>query len=550
MKLTDISMNFTRNGEYFAVSLTSDCTKEGVEFRLTDTADRFALDISTDEEIVIKGIRATFSYDFDPDCRIFLNGYQSWTSCREHTTVGRLHGIYRLPRALVDRFAFDKYGDYTFVTYGRRAGQLHGFTYGYIRVGEEFFLLGSTAEQSGYTLIRTDTREKTVKLEKDCPGHTVKGEYKIFDVALLTGSEDYVFDRYFELLGVPKCTVPRINGYTSWYNRYEDISEESVLSDLAGFADQERLPDVFQIDDGYESAVGDWLSVDPHKFPSGMKEIADKIAAAGMKPGIWLAPFAAEKESALVREHPEWLLRDDKGEPVVGGSNWSGFYGLDIYNEELREYLRKVFKTVIDEWGYRLLKLDFLYACSIVPRRDKTRAEVMYDGMDFIRELCGKVPVIGCGVPLAPAFGKVEYCRIGCDVSLSWDDALYMRPMHSERPSTKKTVLNTIFRRELDGRAFRCDPDVYLLRDDNIRLTAQEKKTLAVVNALFGGVLFTSDDPASYSPEAKKVFDTVMKLTRNDFTGLVYENRVVTVKYLEDGAPSSVSITLGTLRGN
>ena len=550
MKLTEISINFTRNGEYFAVSFDKSCEKEGVAFKVENGAERFALDLSTDSEIVIKGVRATFSYDFPSDCRIFLNGYQSWTSCREHTTVGRLHGIYRLPRALVDRFAFDKYGDYTFVTYGRRAGQLHGFTYGYIRTGKEFFFLGSTAERSGYTVIRTDARAKTVSFEKDCHDHAVSGGYKVFDVALISGGEDEVFDRYFALLGIPKCTAPRINGYTSWYNRYEDISEESISSDLAGFGSQKTLPDVFQIDDGYEAAVGDWLTVDPEKFPSGMKAASDKIRSAGMTPGLWLAPFAAEKESALVKDHPEWLLRDMEGKPVVGGSNWSGFYGLDIYNEEFRSYIREVFRTVIEDWGYRFLKLDFLYACSIVPRRDKTRAEVMYDGMDFIRELCGTVPVIGCGVPLAPAFGKVEYCRIGCDVSLSWDDVIYMRPMHSERPSTKKTVLNTIFRRQLDGRAFRCDPDVYLLRDENISLSLQEKKTLAVVNALFGGVLFTSDDPATYSDEAKKIYDTVMKLDRSALSEVVYENRVVTVKYFEDGREESVSVSLGVFRGN
>ena len=267
--------------------------------------------------------------------------------------------------------------------------------------------------------------------------------------------------------------------------------------------------------------------------------------AAGMKPGIWLAPYAAETDSALVKEHPDWLLRDEAGEPVMGGSNWSGFYGLDIYNEELRDYLRHVFDVVLNDWGYALLKLDFLYACSIIPRRSKTRAEVMYDGMDFIKELCGDVPIIGCGVPLAPAFGAVDYCRIGCDVSLSWDDAVYMRPMHSERPSTKKSVLGTIFRRQLDGRAFRCDPDVYLLRDENIRLSYEEKRTLSAVNALFGGVLFTSDNPATYGDEAKRLYAETMSLTKDDLVAVEYDNRTVTVKYKSGGEEKSVSIVLG-----
>ncbi len=545
MRLVDVKLEYIKDGERVIEKFASDGESVGVSWEVTNRADRFTVDILSDDEIELVGVTANFSHLYSEDDRIFLNGYQSWTSCREHTLVGRLHGIYRLPKLLVDRFAFDKYGDYTFVEYGRGAGQLHGFTYGYIRREGDFFLMASLAEKSGFTVIRTDTNRKTVRLEKDCCTRVFKGAFRAFDMALLRGGEDEVFDEYFRLLGIPKCTAPRIKGYTSWYNRYENITEESVTSDLEGFVGGDTLPDVFQIDDGYESTVGDWLDVDLTKFPSGMKSISERIKSYGMEPGIWLAPFAAEKESKLVSEHPDWLLRDESGEAVVGGSNWSGFYGLDIYNEDLRDYLRRVFKTVIDDWGYRLLKLDFLYACCIVPRPDKTRAEIMYDGMDFIRELCGDAKIIGCGVPLAPAFGEVEYCRIGCDVSLSWDDAVYMRPMHSERPSTKKSVLGTIFRRELDGRAFRCDPDVYLLRDENMKMSEEERLTLAVCNALFGGVLFTSDNPASYGTHAKKTYELISNLTRDDLVEVHYANKTVTVKYKAHGRTRKVEIKLG-----
>ena len=545
MKLENIRIDYIYGGEAHSASFAASGEDSALSWKTQLSPDRFTLSLHSEGEIELKSVKAVFKYGFSPDCRIFLNGYQSWTACREHTTVGRLHGIYRIPKPLVDRFAFDKYGDYTFVDYGKDAGKLHGFTYGYIRVGDEFFFLGSLAEESGYTVIRTDTNAGTLSLEKDCPGHHFTGDYTVFDAALLTGGEDEVFDEYFRLLGIPPRTTPRITGYTSWYNLYENITEKSVSDDLAGFASGESLPDVFQIDDGYEAAVGDWLTVDPAKFPSGMKVCADKIKAAGMMPGIWLAPFAAERDSSLVKDHPDWLLRDDAGEPVVGGSNWSGFYGLDIYNEEFRAYIKEVFDTVFNDWGYGLVKLDFLYACSIVPRRGKTRAEVMYDGMRFLRELCGDALIIGCGVPLAPAFGLVDYCRIGCDVSLSWDDVLYMRPMHSERPSTKKSILGTVFRRQLDARAFRCDPDVYLLRDDNISLTPKQKKCLAVANALFGGVLFTSDNPATYSEDARKVYSLISRLSRKDLVKVIYEDKKVTVKYLEDGVENEIYVKLG-----
>ena len=82
-------------------------------------------------------------------------------------------------------------------------------------------------------------------------------------------------------------------------------------------------------------------------------------------------------------------MQDEFGRPVKGGSNWSGFYALDICNEDVRSYLREVFRTITQDWGYRLLKLDFLYAACIVPRPGKTRGQLMAEAMDFLRECAG-----------------------------------------------------------------------------------------------------------------------------------------------------------------
>ncbi|MBR6115437.1 MAG: alpha-galactosidase [Oscillospiraceae bacterium] len=534
MNLREIRLKF-RTGAWLEAAFTEDGEANGLRWRLSDSGERFALTLDASEETELEVVRAEFSYLFGRKDMLFLNGYQSWTDSREHSVNGRMHDVSGLPSALLDRYAFDRYGDYNFVKYGKRRGELHGFSYAYIRRGTQFELFGSLAEESGFTVIRFDTNRNTVVLEKDCRGHHFTGVYPVFDLAVLRGDEEDVFDRYFALLGTPRPRGGRIRGYTSWYNLYENISEASVEADLAGFAAAETPPDVFQIDDGYETAVGDWLSVDPVKFPHGLKPLTEKIRGAGMTAGLWLAPFAAEKDSALVREHPDWLLRDAEGEPVVGGSNWSGFYGLDIYNEAFRAYLREVFDTVTGEWGFRFVKLDFLYAACIVPRRDKTRARVMFDAMRLLRELCGDAWILGCGVPLAPAFGLVDYCRIGCDVSLTWNDEIYMRLMHRERISTKHSVMNTIYRRELDGRAFRNDPDVFLLREDNLGLTAGQKRILATVNALFGGVLFTSDDVSKYTGDSRRVYEEISALERTDCLGVDYANRVVTVTYRLNG---------------
>ena len=129
----------------------------------------------------------------------------------------------------------------------------------------------------------------------------------------------------------------------------------------------------------------------------------------------------------------------------------------------------------------------------------------MCEAMDFLRELVGDKLILGCGVPLGPAFGKVDYCRIGSDVGLAWDGSPKEKLLHRERVSTKNTIGNTIYRRQLNGRAFWNDPDVYLLRDDNIKLSTKQKALLAQVNGLFGGLLFTSDDVGSYDAEKREL---------------------------------------------
>ena len=492
---------------------------------------RISLRLHSERETELGDIKLKFNHPFKKHDMLYLNGYQSWTDSRERGVKGSMHSLNRVPKRIVEKYSLDRYGDNRFVFYGHKR-QMHGFSYGYVRCDEAYTLFGSLAEESGFTVLRFDTEENTVTLEKDCVGHHFSGDYTVFDLVILRGTEDEVFDEYFRLLGVAPAKSKRLTGYTSWYNLYENISEESIAADLKGFAGGKTLPDVFQIDDGYENAVGDWL-VQNERFPHGMKAAADQIRAAGMMPGIWLAPFAAEKRSILAKEHPGWLLRDENGEPQMGGCNWSGFYGLDIYNPEVRAYLKEVFDTVVHGWGYKLLKLDFLYAACLIPRRDKTRAQVMYDGMRFLRELAGEALILGCGVPLAPAFGMVEYCRIGCDMTLNWLGDRIMRPLHREVPSTRNTLLNTVYRRHLDGRAWRNDPDVFLLRDDNMKLSKRQRETLATVNALFGGVLFTSDNVGSYDTDKLTVYERIEKLDKSCVIRIKSTPRKLVISYRE-----------------
>ena len=446
-----------------------------------------------EEEGLIE-VSAVFPFAFEKDDIFFLNGFQSWTYSPERTRKQFDASLRYCPSVLDKKFGFSQYGDGYFsdAVYRKdlRNGYKKGYSYAYVRRGDTFYLFASLAEQTGFTRIEMMPEKNTVTFKKDCHHRRLaEGEEFVgLDLIFLKGSEDYVFDRWFACMGVQAMQAqPRV-GYTSWYNCYQNISEAQLLLDLEGMNDLPVKPDIFQIDDGFETHVGDWLSVDEKKFPRGLSPIARAIREEGYQAGIWLAPFVCEADSVLMEAHPDWLQYKNC-KPVFTGANWSGGYALDPYNEEVRDYIRQSIGHY-KGMGFTLFKLDFL------------------------REVCGDAQILACGVPLASAFGKVEYCRIGPDMSLNYNDKLFMRLFHNERPSTMHTQRNTLYRRQLNGRAFLSDPDVFLLRDENTSLTAAQKETLAVVNALYGSVLFGSDNLADYNEEKKEFFAELCRLQK------------------------------------
>lgn len=513
LKLRSLTFSYRADGKHFTLKTCSSAENSRVSVCILSDEERFDVMLSLRTPVEITHLSAEFEYCFDEDMRIFLNGYQSWTESREYSINETMRGIDHIPAPIREKYAFASYGDYRITEYSRKKGCMHGFSYGYVRNRDDVYdLIASLGEDDGFTVIKTDTAAGTITAEKDCAGYIAEKSYRGLSLYIGKGTEDEVFDRYFELLGIPAPDADRIWGYTSWYRHYQNISKNVIAEDLKGFEGCENAMDVFQIDDGYQTAVGDWLSVDKTKFPDPMEVLSGMIKNAGMTPGIWIAPFVCEEKSQLFREKKDWLVCTDDGDPIKCGGNWSGFYALDIYNKEVQVYIAEVFDTAVNKWGFGLLKLDFLYAACIRPPKNKTRGMVMCDAMELLREYSYGAKILGCGVPLASAFGRVDYCRIGADVSLDWDDKPYMQLMHRERPSTKNTVLNTVFRRQLNGRAFISDPDVFLLRDDDTTMTRRQRQLLCEVNALCGGVLFTSDDNAEYGEWQQSMIGEMKRL--------------------------------------
>ena len=444
-----------------------------------------------------------FWHEYEKNEKFFVNGYQSWTTSGEMSAEDIYRGT--TPLAGVTKYTKDMAitsGDYAFTRYEPRPGFFHSFTYTYLRRGDEFELFGSLSERNGYTVFYSDMEKHIFSVEKDVEGLTISEPYEMFDIVRVVGGYDEVFDKYFAAMSLPaKKRVDRLTGYTSWYNYFQKIDENIILRDLKGLSRARESVNIFQIDDGYEPFVGDWLDYNGKDFPNGMKTIADAVHREGYLAGIWLAPFNVQRgKSRILKEHPDWLIRNPDGKPQLGCVAWGGAYTLDIYNPEVREHLKKVFDTVLDDWGYDMVKLDFLYSQCRTPRDNKTRGTIMCEAMDFLRECVGDKLILGCGVPLGPAFGVVDACRISCDVDLSYGGKFYnSMSINNELPSAQNAINNSMFRRHLSGRAFLNDPDVFFLRDHNLTFTWEQKLLLAKINNLFGRVLFVSDDAGEYS---------------------------------------------------
>lgn len=491
---------------------TVDCQNDDVAFDLQQNANGLKLTVIPKKAISDISFYLEREYDFSGDKRFFANGFQSWTDTKEFAKGEMMADEGLIGRGIFGKspFGINLVGDYTFVDQPKEYGVFHSISFAYVRNGKSIDLFGSLNDRTGYTIIYADMNKNTLKYSKDVEGITINEPYELLDLYFDNGEYDAVFDRYFDAMNIKPLTDRKIKGYTSWYNYYQNISEDIILRDLEAIGKRSDLVNTFQIDDGYQTAVGDWLSIDKKKFPNGMKPVADKIHEKGLKAGIWLAPFGAQRGSKIVEEHPDWLVKNKKGKPIIVGANWGGFYPLDIDNQQARDYIKGVFDVVLNQWGFDLVKLDFLYATAVVPMHNKTRGQLAYESIDFLRECVGDKQILGCGVQQMPCFGKVEYMRIGADMSLGWKHSLIRKNMHREDVSTPNAIHNSVYRRCLNKRAFLCDPDVFLLRKTNIHFTPQQQRVLAKFIKLFGEVLFVSDNVDDYDDEQLAIFNDTL----------------------------------------
>jgi alpha-galactosidase len=301
--------------------------------------------------------------------------------------------------------------------------------------------------------------------------------------------------RYAKRIGKKIWTdIP--TGWNSWgggssAGGYGTDIDRALIMENLGYCASDFKPwanRYFMIDDGWQIGEGDW-DPNPERFPpsgamNGMEALAGDIIANGLIPGIWIAPFGVLKNSALAKEHPDWLLK-----PAGMGSNMvpSDMLLLDLSHPEALDWVEATFKK-IHGWGYRWFKVDFTYyAMFMSGMHDPTQTqwEAYRNAVGRIRGAVGPdsfvVGIAGNGVWMDFADGQ----RITLDNQPTWGDP-------PEKDGDKITYLSFARKYYMSNRLWLNHLDLLFLKE-TYGQTQGEARAMASAMVLAGGVFKTGD---------------------------------------------------------
>lgn len=320
-------------------------------------------------------------------------------------------------------------------------------------------------------------------------------------------SDRFVFctaeDSYTALEDYAQCMAdahtihlnPVANGWCSWFQSYEGVTEEDVLH-AAQFAARHLKPygmEYVQVDDGFYRAFGDWEGNE--KFPHGMKWLAGQIRDLGLKPGIWLAPYVISEGTDIHLNHPKWLIRKANGDlrPVRPGSRNEDDvdtggrkrYALDISHPDAAEWLGRLLDTAANDWGYDFIKIDFVDWSLLAAERyydpTATRASLYRKGAEIMRRAMGpNRHLLDCG-PGQLSAGYLDSMRIELDQPpVNWEQ-YFLNPESSAPAAAKRYYFH--------NRLWINDADHIVLA----MLTIPQAQAAATTIAMSGGTTFSGD---------------------------------------------------------
>ena len=380
---------------------------------------------------------------------------------------------------------------------------------------KQFVLVGAVTAKRSLTHLTVVTRGRNpyaIKVEQP----DIKEGDPPEEVVILEGDDwRQLLKQYADCVAEKMCALSvtpesNLTGYCTWYYYYEDVTEADFLENLDACAAHQNTgysPRVVQIDDGYQTFQGDWND-QASSWPTPLAEIGRRLKASGMTGGIWTMPFTASTASRVFREHPDWFVKGEDGEPKVA-LGWSAppnhlWVTLDTTNPAVQEHLKKIFRT-FHEWGFDYFKMDGLgFALTDGIRYDKnaTPVSAFREGLKAIRDAVPGAYLLGCCPPMLPCIGYVNGARVSNDTKAAWQDI-------------KDAMVVSLSRWWMFDKLFRADPDTLMARQDRAENTLQEAR-VSVITGILTGVSLTSDNLSTIAPERFQLLERAAKYRVKD----------------------------------
>ncbi|MFD3569496.1 alpha-galactosidase [Streptomyces sp. NPDC058667] len=173
------------------------------------------------------------------------------------------------------------------------------------------------------------------------------------------GAASRAFHTYLRQHVLPHPHEVRPVLYNSWEATGFDVSEENQLA-LATRA-AALGAELFVVDDGWfggrdgdRAGLGDW-SPHPHRFPRGLRPLADEVHRLGMAFGLWVEPEMVNVDSELYREHPEWVVHL----PDRTATELRHQLVLDFARPEVTDWAYAWLRQLVADNSVDFLKWDF-----------------------------------------------------------------------------------------------------------------------------------------------------------------------------------------------
>jgi len=295
-------------------------------------------------------------------------------------------------------------------------------------------------------------------------------------------------------------TTPTPIGWWSWTAYYYGVTQGTVLTNAEWLAQNlESLGyKYFQVDEGYQYARGEYATSDGKAFPRGMSFVGDQVVKLGLTFGVWAAPFQVSERSWVFQHHKDWLVHNRVGDPIhIGkvGGKFDELYALDTTNPGAQDYLRYTYRTLVNEWGVRFIKLDFMDSAAVEGvfyRPNTTALEALRIGLEIIRSAVGNDVVLDKdGSPMLTPVGIVNTGRISQDTGHTFE-------------STRDAASGVAARYYMNRNFFVADPDAFTVSTQTVPdrtwhgntrpLTLDEAEVSIALSAVSGGMFEIGDD--------------------------------------------------------